>query len=79
MARETKNEDRKQRIRDAFQEGQTVERMPARYVVISEDITGVRVLAKLQLVQIKEDIDVSRTHTSTQKRFEVGLAGGLQA
>ena len=30
MARETKNEDRKQRIRDAFQEGQTVERMPAR-------------------------------------------------
>ena len=30
MARETKNEDRKQRIRDAFQEGQAVERMPAR-------------------------------------------------
>ena len=79
MARETKNEDRKQRIRDAFQEGQTVERMPASYVVISEDITGVRVLTKLQLVQIKEDIDVSRTHTSTQKRFEAGLAGGLQA
>ena len=30
LARETKNEDRKQRIRDAFQEGQAVERMPAR-------------------------------------------------
>lgn len=30
MARENRNEDRKQRIRDAFQEGQTVERMPAR-------------------------------------------------
>lgn len=30
MARETKNEDRKQRIRDAFQESQAVERMPAR-------------------------------------------------
>ena len=30
MTRETKNEDRKQRIRDAFQEGQAVERMPAR-------------------------------------------------
>ena len=36
MARETKNEDQKQRIRDAFQEGQAVERMPARYIVISE-------------------------------------------
>lgn len=63
LARETKNEDRKQRIRDAFQEGQAVERMPARYVVISEDITGDRVLAKFQLIQFKEDIDVSRTHT----------------
>lgn len=63
MARETKNEDRKQRIRDAFQEGQAVERMPARCVVISEDITGDRVLAKFQLIQFKEDIDVSRTHT----------------
>ena len=41
LARETKNEDQKQRIRDAFQEGQAVERMPARYIVISEDITGV--------------------------------------
>lgn len=30
MARENRNEDRKQRIRDAFQEGQAVERMPAR-------------------------------------------------
>jgi DNA invertase Pin-like site-specific DNA recombinase len=30
LARENRNEDRKQRIRDAFQEGQTVERMPAR-------------------------------------------------
>ena len=79
MARETKNEDQKQRICDAFQEGQAVERMPARYIVISEDITGVKVFAKLQLIQFKEDIDVSRTHTSTQKRFEAGLAGGLQA
>ncbi len=79
MARETKNEDRKQKIRDAFQEGQAVERMPARYIVISEDITGVRVFAKLQLIQFKEDVDVSRTRTSTQKRFEVGLAGELQA
>ena len=30
MARETKNGDRKQRIRDAFREGQAVERMPVR-------------------------------------------------
>ena len=30
LARENRNADRKQRIRDAFQEGQTVEKMPAR-------------------------------------------------
>ena len=48
MARETKNEDQKQRIRDAFQEGQAVERMPARYIVISEDIVHYHITGVLE-------------------------------